>query len=75
MTGFGGRCGLLKVMTLGLSLSAIAMGAIDKFAVKETLAGIDIGPVGVTLMVAGAVGLGVGLSLTVTGRGSADRWT
>lgn len=60
-------------MTLGLSLSAIAMGAIDKFAVKETLAGIDIGAVGV--MVAGAVGLGVGLSLTVTGRGSADRWT
>ena len=62
-------------MTLGFSRSAIAIGAILKFAVKETLAGIDIGTVGVILTVAGAVGPGVGLSLTVPGRGSAERWT
>ncbi len=51
------------------------MSASLEFAVKETQAGIDIGTVGVIPMVAGVVGLGVGLSLTTTGRGSADRWT
>jgi hypothetical protein len=35
-------------------------------------AGIDIGTVGVILMVIGTVGLAVGLWLPVTGRGSAD---
>lgn len=60
-------------MTLGFSLFAIAVGAILTFAVKATLAGIDIGTVGVILMVIGVVGLTVGLWLTVTGRGSADQ--
>jgi hypothetical protein len=60
-------------MTLGLSLFAIAVGAILTFAVKATPAGIDIGTVGVILMVVGAIGLIVGLWLTVTGRGSADQ--
>jgi hypothetical protein len=36
-------------------------------------AGIDIGTVGVILMVIGTVGLAVGLWLPVTGRGSADQ--
>ncbi len=60
-------------MTIGLSLFAIAIGAILKFAVKTTLAGIDIGTVGVILMVIGAIGLAVGLWLAGTGRGSADQ--
>jgi hypothetical protein len=60
-------------MTVGFSLFAIAVGAILTFAVKATLAGIDIGAVGVILMATGAVGLAVGLWMTVTGRGSADK--
>jgi len=64
----------MSLMTIGLSLFAIAVGAILKFAVKTTLAGIDIGTVGVILMVIGATGLALGLWLTVT-RGSADQPT
>jgi hypothetical protein len=60
-------------MTLGFSLFAIAVGAILTFAVRATLAGIDIGTVGVILMAIGTVGLALGLWLTVTGRGSADQ--
>jgi hypothetical protein len=58
-------------MTLGFSPFAIAVGAMLTLAVKATLAGIDIGTIGMMLMVVGAVGLAVGLWLTVTGRGSA----
>jgi hypothetical protein len=60
-------------MTVGFSLLTIALGAILTFAVKTTLAGIDIGTVGVILMVTGAVALVVGLWLTASGRGSADQ--
>lgn len=63
---------LLRLMSLGLSLFAIAVGAILKFAVTTTLTGIDIGTVGLILMVIGAVGLAVWLWLTLTGRNSAD---
>ncbi len=48
-------------MTVGLSLFVIAVGAILKFAVKTTLAGVDIGTIGVILMVVGLVGLALGL--------------
>lgn len=60
-------------MTLGLSLFAIAVGAILKFAVNARVTGISIGTVGVILMVVGAVGLAVGLWLALTGRQSADQ--
>lgn len=64
---------LLMHMTLGLSLFAIAVGAILKFAVKASVADIDIGTVGVILMVVGGVGLAVGLWLALSGRQSADQ--
>jgi hypothetical protein len=57
-------------MTYGLSLFAIAVGAILKFAVKAHLAGIDISIVGVILMVIGAVGLCVSVWLTLADRES-----
>ena len=60
-------------MTLGLSLLAIAVGAILRFAVNASVSGISIGTVGVILMVVGAVGLALGLWLVVTGRGSVDQ--
>jgi Domain of unknown function (DUF6458) len=62
-------------MTLGLSLLAIAVGAILKFAVTATVSGIDISSVGVILMVIGAVGLVIGLWLTATGRSTPEEST
>ena len=50
-------------MTIGGSIFLIAVGAILKFAVTETFAGIDIQVVGVILMVAGGIGLILGLFL------------
>ena len=60
-------------MTLGVSLLLIAVGAILKFAVTATLAGIDIGTVGVILMVVGIVGLMISLGLQVADRGAEGR--
>ena len=67
--------GLLMGMTIGLSLFAIAVGAILRFAVTAHASGIDIGTVGVILIVIGAVGLAVGLWLVAAGRGSVDQST
>ena len=54
-------------MTLGISLLTIAVGAILKFAIKATLAGVDIGTIGVILMVVGCIGFVTGLALLVVG--------
>lgn len=50
-------------MTFGTSIFLIAVGAILKFAVTDTLDGINLATVGVILMIAGA--LGILLSLIV----------
>ena len=67
--------GLLMDMTIGLSLFAIAVGAILRFAVTAHASGIDIGTVGVILIVIGAIGLAVGLWLVAAGRSSVDQST
>lgn len=54
-------------MTIGGSIFLIAVGAILKFAVTATVAGIDIQVVGVILMVAGALGLILGLFMMSQG--------
>ena len=58
-------------MTAALSLFVIAVGAILKFAVKTTVVGVDIGAIGVILMVVGAVGLVLGIWLAASGRDTA----
>ena len=55
-------------MSIGLSLFAITIGAILKFAVTAHVAGISLATVGVILMVVGAIGLIVSLSMIMTGR-------
>ena len=55
-------------MTIGTSIFLIAVGAILKYAVTATVAGVDIQTVGVILMVAGVVGLVIGLFLMVSAR-------
>ena len=54
-------------MTIGGSIFLIALGAILKFAVTATFAGIDIQVVGVILMVAGGLGLVLGLFMMAQG--------
>jgi hypothetical protein len=60
-------------MTIGMSIFLIALGAILSFAVTATVAGIEIQTVGVILMVAGAIGLVIGLFLFASDRRRADR--
>jgi hypothetical protein len=55
-------------MRIGASLFLIAVGAILKFAVTRHVNGIDVGTVGVILMVVGALGLILVLVLMTTRR-------
>ena len=48
-------------MTVGASIFLIALGAILRYAVTSTVAGIDIQVVGLILMIAGVLGLIIGL--------------
>ena len=50
-------------MGIGTSIFLLALGAILKFAVTATVAGIELATVGVILMVAGALGLLISLFL------------
>jgi hypothetical protein len=59
-------------MSIGLSLFAITIGAILKFAVTAHVAGISLATVGVILMVVGAIGLIVSLSMIMSGRAAPE---
>jgi len=50
-------------MTIGGSIFLLAAGAILRYAVKDSWSAVDIPTVGLILMVAGAVGLVIGLFL------------
>ena len=52
-------------MTIGGSLFLIIVGAILRFAVTAHVAGVDLRVVGLILMIGGAVGLVIGLALTL----------
>jgi hypothetical protein len=56
-------------MTIGTSLFLIAVGAILRYAVEATVAGVDIQTAGLILMIIGVVGLVIGLFLVTQGRG------
>jgi hypothetical protein len=48
-------------MTIGGSLLLIAVGAILKFAVKDSIEGVDLTTVGLILMIVGGIGLLFGI--------------
>ena len=50
-------------MTVGTSLFLIAVGAILRFAVNDSIESVDLSVVGLILMIVGAVGLVIGLFL------------
>ncbi|MFL5908103.1 MAG: DUF6458 family protein [Solirubrobacterales bacterium] len=58
-------------MTIGSSLFLIAVGAILRYAVEDKWRAVDLGTVGLILMVVGALGLVLGLYLTLV-RGRPD---
>jgi hypothetical protein len=55
-------------MTIGSSIFLIALGAILRYAVTTTVAGVDIDVVGLILMIAGAIGLVIGLFMMTAAR-------
>ena len=60
-------------MTIGASVFLLAVGAILRFAVADSIENVDLGVVGVILMVAGAIGLLIGLyQISVSRRRYAD---
>jgi len=54
-------------MTIGASIFLIAVGAILRFAVEDSISGIELATIGLILMIAGVVGLLIGLFLTANG--------
>lgn len=59
-------------MSVGASIFLIAVGAILRYAVTATVAGIEIETVGLILMIAGIVGLLISLFILTTERGRRD---
>jgi hypothetical protein len=48
-------------MTLGGSIFLIAVGAILRYAVTDSISGVSLATIGLILMIAGIVGLVIGL--------------
>ena len=63
-----GPAAILAGVTIGTSLLVIAAGAILRYAVTATVAGVDLQTVGSILLVVGVVGLVIGLWLEISGR-------
>ena len=55
-------------MTIGTSLFVIAVGAILRYAVKDTWAAVDIPTIGLILMAVGVLGFLIGLYYTFVRR-------
>jgi hypothetical protein len=55
-------------MTFGGSLFLIALGAILRYAVKDSIQGVDLQTAGLILMLVGAVGFLIALYLTFVRR-------
>jgi uncharacterized membrane protein YfcA len=48
-------------MTVGTSIFLLAVGAILRYAVDDAIEAVDLATVGLILMIAGVVGLAIGL--------------
>lgn len=57
-------------MTVGGSIFLIAVGAILRYAVTDSISGVDLQTIGLILMIAGVVGLVIGLYMYTTSRRS-----
>jgi hypothetical protein len=55
-------------MTIGTSLFLVTVGAILRFAVSDSIKDVDLATIGLILMIAGAVGLVIGIWMTLAAR-------
>jgi hypothetical protein len=55
-------------MTVGGSIFLIAVGAILRYAVTDSISGINLATIGLILMIAGIVGLVIGLFMYTNAR-------
>lgn len=55
-------------MTIGASIFLMAVGAILRFAVEDEIQGVDLQTVGLILLIAGAVGLIIGIWMALAAR-------
>ena len=60
-------------MTVGGSIFLVAVGAILRYAVTDSISGIDLATIGLILMIAGIVGLVIGLFMYASARRTAYR--
>lgn len=60
-------------MTIGGSIALIVIGAILAYAVSYDISGIDIGLVGLILMIGGLIGLVIGIVRIASARRAVDR--
>jgi uncharacterized protein DUF6458 len=58
-------------MTIGGSIFLVAVGAILRYAVTDSISGIDLATIGLILMIAGIVGLVISLFMFATSRRAA----
>ena len=50
-------------MTIGSSLFLIAIGAILRYAIEDSIDGVDLPVIGLILIIVGVIGLAIGLAL------------
>jgi hypothetical protein len=55
-------------MTVGGSIFLVAVGAILRYAVTDSISGVDLATIGLILMIAGIVGLVIGLFMYASSR-------
>ncbi len=55
-------------MTIGASIFLAAVGAILRYAVEDSISGVDLATVGLILIIAGFVGFVAGLAMTMAPR-------
>jgi hypothetical protein len=64
-----GNCGS---MTVGGSIFLVAVGAILRYAVTDSISGVDLATIGLILMIAGIAGLVIGLFMYASTRRTAS---
>jgi hypothetical protein len=55
-------------MTIGGSIFLVAVGAILRYAVTDSISGVDLATIGLILMIAGIVGLVISLFMFASAR-------
>ena len=60
-------------MTIGASIFLAAVGAILRYAVEDSISGVDLQTVGLILIIAGVVGFVAGLAMTMNTRDPGPR--